>query len=158
MLQLCIILLVVGVLALVLELLMPGFDSFISGIIGVLALVASAVLAVIFVPGGWFFVGINLTVLAVCAHFMYRYIKRGQFSGKIVLSEALVEDLPQVDHASLLGKEGKTITLLRPSGEADFNGTRVEVTTVGQMVAQGVNVRVVEVQQNKIIVNVVNGN
>jgi len=158
MLQLCIILLVVGVLALVLELLMPGFDSFVSGIIGVLALIASAVLAVMFVPGGWIFVGINLAVLAICAHFMYRYIKRGQFSGKIVLNEALADDLPQVDYGSLLGKEGKTITLLRPSGEVDFSGTRVEVTTGGQMVERGVKVRVDEVQGSKIVVSVVNGN
>ena len=158
MLQLCIVLLVIGILALVLELIMPGYDGFIGAIVGVLALVASAILAVLFVPGGWVFVGINLTVLVLCAYFAYMYVRRQQYHGKIVLSEALADDLPQMDFASLVGKEGKTITQLRPSGEVDFNGTRVEVTTGGQLVNRGTLVRVVEAQSSKVVVSVVNGN
>ena len=158
MLQLCIVLLVIGILALVLELIMPGYDGFIGAVIGVAALVASAILAVMFVPGGWWFVGISATVLVVCSYFGWMYIRRGQLHGKMVLSEALGEDLPRVDFASLVGKEGKTVTLLRPSGEVDFNGLRVEVTTNGQMVERGTLVKVVEAQGNKVIVSVVNGN
>jgi len=158
MLQLVVVLMVIGVLALVLELLMPGYDGFIGAIVGILALVASGILAVLFVPWGWFLVGINILVLAICAFFGWQYIKRGQFHGKVVLSEALADDLPRIDYASLIGKEGKAVTLLRPSGEADFSGTRVEVTTTGQMVAQGTLVRVVGTNANKVIVSVVNGN
>jgi len=158
MLQLCIVLVVIGVLALVLELIMPGYDGFIGAVVGVVALAVSAILAVMFVPGGWWFVGINVTVLVLCGYFAWLYIRRGQLHGKMVLSEALGEDLPQVDFASLVGKEGKTVTLLRPSGEVDFNGLRVEVTTKGQMVERGTLVKVVETQGNKVVVNVVNGN
>jgi len=158
MLQLCIILLVVGVLALALEIIMPGYDGFIGGLVGVVALIVSAVLAVMFVPGGWWFVGINVTVLLLCGYFAWMYIRRGQLHGKMVLSEALAEDLPQLDFASLVGKEGKTITLLRPSGDVDFNGMRVQVTTNGQMVERGTMVRVVEAQANKVVVSVINGN
>jgi len=158
MLQLCIILLVVGVLALALELIMPGYDGFIGGIVGIIALIASAVLAVWFVPGGWWFVGINITVLAVCGYFAHMYFKRGQLHGKVVLADSLAEDLPQLDYASLVGKEGKAVTLLRPAGEVDFNGTRVSVTTGGQMVERGTLVKVVEAQANRVVVNVVNGN
>jgi len=158
MLQLCVVLLVVGILALALELLMPGYDGFIGGVVGILALLASAVLAVWFVPGGWWFVGINITVLLVCGGVAYNYFKRGQFHGKMVLNEALAEDLPMVDYASLIGKEGKAVTLLRPAGEVDFNGTRVAVTTGGQMVERGTLVKVVEAQANKVLVSVVNGN
>ena len=158
MLQLCIVLLVIGVLALVLELIMPGYDGFIGAIVGVAALVVSAILAVLFVPGGWWFVGINLTVLLLCAGFAWQYLRRAQLNGKVVLSDALAEDLPQVDYASLVGKEGKTITQLRPSGEADFNGLRLEVTTKGQLVERGTKVRVVESHGTQVIVSVVNGN
>jgi len=158
MLQLCIVLLVIGILALALEVIMPGYDGFIGAVVGVVALVASAILAVMFVPNGWIFVGINVVVLAVCVHFLYMFIRRGQLHGKVVLSDALAEDLPKVDFASLMGKEGKTTTILRPSGEADFSGTRVEVTAGGQMVDRGVNVRVVDVQAGKVTVSVVNGN
>jgi len=158
MLQLCIVLLVVGILALVLELVMPGYDGFIGAIVGIAALVASSVLAVLFVPWGWFFVGISVTVLAICAFFAYQYMRRGQLHGKVLLSDSLAEDVPRIDYASLLGKEGKTVTLLRPGGEVDFNGTRVEVTTNDQMVERGTMVRVVEAHSNKVVVSVVNGN
>ena len=158
MLQLCIILLVIGILALVLELIMPGYDGFIGAIVGIAALVVSSVLAVLFVPWGWFFVGVSATVLVVCAFFAYQYIRRGQLHGRVLLSEALAEDLPRVDYSSLLGKEGRAVTLLRPGGEVDFNGIRVEVTTGSQMVERGTLVRVVEAQANKVVVSVVNGN
>jgi len=158
MLQLCIFLLVVGVLAILLEIIMPGFDSFISGIIGVLALVASAVLAVLFVPGGLILVGMNLTILFLGCYFMYSYIRRKQFHGKIILSDTLAEDLPPLDVSSLLGKEGKTITLLRPYGEVDFNGVRVEVSSSGPMIERGARVKVVETHANKVVVNLVDGN
>ena len=158
MLQLCIFLLVVGVLAIVLELIMPGFDSFISGIVGVLALVASAILAVLFVPNGLFFVGVNLTVLFLACYFFFTYIRRKQFNGKIVLSDTLAEDLPPLDIAILVGKEGKAVTLLRPYGEVDFNGVRVEVSSNGPMIERGAMVKVVETQANKVVVSLVDGN
>ena len=158
MLQLCIILLVVGIFALVLELIMPGYDGFIGAIIGIAALVAASVLAVLFVPWGWLFVGISVTVLAICGFFAYQYIRRGQLHGKVLLSDSLAEDVPRIDYASLLGKEGKAVTLLRPGGEVDFNGTRVEVTTNDQIVERGTLVRVVEAHSNKVVVSVVNGN
>lgn len=158
MLELCIILLVVGILAIVLELIMPGFDSFISGIIGILALVASAVLAVIYVPGGWFFVGINSTILALSVFFLLAFIRRRQFHGKIILTENLSEDLPVIDLSGLVGKEGKTMTILRPYGEADFNGVRVEVCAADSMIERGARVKVIETQANKVIVAEIDGN
>ncbi|MCL2285460.1 MAG: hypothetical protein FWC32_03750 [Firmicutes bacterium] len=158
MLQLCIVLLVIGVLALVLELIMPGYDGFIGAVVGIAALAVSAILAVMFVPGGWWFVGINVSILLLGGYFAWMYVRKRQFHGKMVLSEALAEDLPQVDYASLVGKEGKTITKLRPAGEVDFNGTRVQVTTGGQMVERGTMVKVVEAQTNKVVVQVINGN
>jgi membrane-bound serine protease (ClpP class) len=158
MLQLCVFLLIVGVLAILLEILMPGFDGFISGLIGILALVASAILAVLFVPGGWFLVGINLAVLGVSTLVLFSYIRSKQLQGKIILSDALAEDLPTIDYAGLVGKEGKTVTLLRPYGEADFNGIRVEVSSNGTMIERGSRVRVTETQANKVIVSLIDGN
>ena len=158
MLQLCIILLVVGVLAILLEILMPGFDGFISGVVGILALVASAILAVIYVPGGWILVGINLAVIGVSTLILFSYIKRKQLQGKIILAEALAEDLPAIDYAGLVGKEGKAVTLLRPYGEADFNGIRVEVSSGGTMIERGARIRVTETQANKVIVSQIDGN
>lgn len=158
MLQLCIVLLVIGILALTLEIIMPGYDGFIGAVVGIAALVASAVLAIMFVDGGWVFVAIIVCFLAVCGCIARMYIRRGQLHGKIMLSESLAEDLPTIDFSSLVGKEGKTITTLRPSGEVDFNGIRVQVTTGGPMVERGTLVQVTEAQPQKVLVRVVNGN
>ena len=158
MVQLSIVLLVVGILAILLELLMPGFDGFVSGIIGVLALVASAVIALIFIERAWIFVAVNLVVLGIATGIFFTYIRRKQLHGKIILSEALADNLPDIDISGLLGKEGKTVTLLRPYGEADFNGVRVEVCSNGSIIERGARVKVVETQANKVIVNEIDGN
>jgi len=70
----------------------------------------------------------------------------------------LAEDLPPLDLASLVGKEGKTMTLLRPYGEVDFNGVRIEVSSNGPMIERGSRVRVIETQANKVVVSLVDGN
>ena len=156
MLELCIFLLVAGILAIVLELIMPGFDGFICGVIGILALVASAVLAVI--AGYWFFVALTVVVLATLVFLLFSFIRRKQFHGKIVLSENLSEDLPQIDLSGLVGKEGKTMTILRPYGEAEFGGVRIEVCSDGSMIERGAKIKVIETQANKVIVSEVNSN
>ena len=155
---LSIILLIVGVLAILIELMIPGFDGFVSGIVGILALVASAVIAVIYVDGAWLLVGLNLGIIAFSAAVLFSFIKRKQLQGKIILNEALAEDPPAVDFAGLVGKEGKAVTALRPYGEVDFNGIRVEVSSNGLMIERGARVRVVETQANKVIVSLVDGN
>lgn len=156
MLELAILLLVIGILAIVLELLMPGFDGFISGIVGILALIASGVLALI--QGYWFFVAITVVVLATMIFMLFQFIRRKQFHGKIVLTENLGEDLPDIDLSGLVGKEGKTTTILRPYGEADIGGVRIEVCSDGAMIDRGANVKVIETKANKVIVSAVNSN
>jgi membrane-bound serine protease (ClpP class) len=156
MLYVCIFLLVAGIIAILIELLMPGFDGYISGVLGLLAIIVSAFLAVNFVEGGWIFVGVSSAILFTAIFLMVTFIRRKQ--GRLILTENLAEDLPQIDLKGLLGKEGKTVTLLRPYGEVDFNGVRVEVCSDGNMVNRGAKVRVVDVQANKVIVNLVDGN
>ena len=156
MLQLCILLLIVGMGAILLELIMPGYDGYIGGVLGVLAIIASAVLAVLFLPGGWFFVGISATIVFAGVFLVVRFVRRRQ--GRIFLTETLAKDVPTVDLESLLGSEGKTVSLLRPYGEADFNGIRVEVSSGGAMIDRGKKIRVVDVQANKVLVSLVDGN
>ena len=53
---------------------------------------------------------------------------------------------------SLLGKEGKTQTVLRPSGFAMIDGERVDVVTEGGMIEEDRKVKVIEVEGNRIVV------
>lgn len=154
----CVALMIGGVLAIVLELLMPGFDGFVSGIVGILALVAAGLLAILFVPGGWLLVLINLSVIALTTGLFFSFIRSKQLEGKIILNESLPEAVPDIDYPGLLGKEGRTVTLLRPYGEADFNGIRVEVSSGGPAVGVGRAVKVVDVQGSKVVVEELNRN
>ena len=159
MLQICIFLLVVGILALALEVIMPGYDGFIGGVVGVLSLITASILAVMFVPGGWWVVAVSAGVLVVCAYLAQLYIRRGQLHGKVVLTEALAEDLPRLDLSGLVGKEGRAVTRLGPYGDADFNGTKVTVTTGGvQMLPAGTRVKVVEANDQRVLVQALHAN
>jgi membrane-bound ClpP family serine protease len=53
---------------------------------------------------------------------------------------------------ALRGKTGRTVSPLRPSGVAVFDGRRIDVITEGLMVGPGQWVKCVEVRANKVIV------
>ena len=139
--QLAIVLLVLGIVALAIEMILPGGEIF--AIIGAIALVVASVLAVIFIQGGWFIVAGVAVILVAFVCYMYTYMHRKQLQGRLILSDHLAEDISQVmDFDKLLGKEGKTVSLLRPYGEADFEGMRLEVSSEGAMIPEGTRVRV----------------
>jgi len=52
----------------------------------------------------------------------------------------------------LLGKEGKTISALRPAGFAFIGDRRVDVVTQGEMIETGASVHVVRIESNRVIV------
>jgi len=153
---LVVVLVVVGVLAILLELLMPGWDSYIGVFVGIAAFVAAAVVAVMTIEGAWFFIGALMALLVVGGYGLYLFIKRKQLHGGMILTD--VDEAPQVDVSGFVGKEGKVMTVLRPSGEVDFNGVRMEVSSDGPLIEKGSKVRVIQTQANRIIVSAIEGN
>ncbi|MCL2852301.1 MAG: NfeD family protein [Defluviitaleaceae bacterium] len=156
MVHLTVFLLVLAVVALLAEMFVPGTEVF--GVVGFIALVVSAVLAVVFVPGGWFIVAGQVVLLACFARFFVRLIQRKQLQGKVILNETLSEDVPAHDMSGFVGKEGITATALRPYGEADFEGARMEVSSGGPMIEKGTKVRAVAIRESKLIVRPSEGN
>ena len=59
------------------------------------------------------------------------------------------------DMSVFLGREGETRTALRPSGIAEFDGVRLNVVSDGVFIAQGVRVKIVRVDGNRILVHTV---
>jgi len=159
--QVIILLLALGIVTLVLEILAPGYDGFIFGILGIIALIVAAILTIIHVQHGWIYVAACAAVIAVSGKFAIGYIKRRQLMhGRIIMDDTLAEDAPLIgDINGLIGKEGTTVTTLRPYGEVDLNGMRIQATSDGPMLERGVKVRINEVQQgNRIIVSAVDAN
>jgi len=150
---LVIVLVVLGVVAILLELLMPGWDSYIGVFVGIAAFGIAAAIALITIDGAWFFIGALLALLVLGGYGIYKFAKRKQLHGGMILTE--VDDAPQEDISGFIGKEGRVVTVLRPSGDVDFNGVRRHVISDGPFLEQGTKVRVVETQANRIIVSAV---
>jgi len=155
MIHLCIALLVIGIIFLLLEMWLPGVEYF--AIIGIIALVVSGVLAIVYVPNGWFIVAGQVLFVSGFLWQMFRFMRRKQLQGKLILSENL--DMPSFEDLSrYVGQEGKTITFLRPYGEVDFNGVNVPASSNGPMIGKGAKVKVLEAQSDRLIVCAAEGN
>ena len=59
------------------------------------------------------------------------------------------------DWAVFDGKEGESVTELRPAGAALVEGRRLDVVTSGEMIPRGARVRVVKVEGNRIVVRAI---
>ena len=153
---LVIALIAIGVVAVFLELLMPGWDSYVGVYVGIIAFIVAAVIAVVALDGGLYYVGAIVAIIALSGYALYFILKKRQFHGGMILTD--VDDAPQVDVSGFLGKEGKAVTLLRPSGDVDFNGVRMQVTSDGPFIEKGTKVRVIEARSNRIVVSAVDGN
>ena len=54
--------------------------------------------------------------------------------------------------AELLGKRGVTISPLHPGGYAEIEGRRVDVITMGEMVGRDKDIKVIEIEGNRVVV------
>ena len=52
----------------------------------------------------------------------------------------------------LIGLEGECLTALRPSGNADFDGRRLDVVSAGEFIEKGSRVRIEAVEGLRILV------
>lgn len=68
---------------------------------------------------------------------------------QLTTGQGYVSAKPQDD---LLGKEGRTITDLRPAGTAWLDGRPVDVVSEGMFVEKGRTVKVLEVQGMRVLV------
>ena len=147
---------VIGIGLLILEAFMPGFG--VAGFTGI-------VLEVITLVMTWFEHGpvatlamllIVLLVLAIAISTSLRSITKGRLSkSSLVLSDTesneegyrSVEDL-----AVFMDKEGVASSVLRPTGIADFDGVRLNVSSEGDYIPAGTRVRIIKVEGAKILV------
>ena len=58
----------------------------------------------------------------------------------------------QIIPSDLVGQEGRAVSVLRPSGKAEINGTVYSVETEGEYIPQGSRIRVVRIRGNRILV------
>lgn len=147
---------VLGLGFLVAEVFMPGFGlPGISGI--VLELIAIVLVYLRF--GGLAALGLTLIVLALVAialSLALRSVRKGRLSkSSMVLSD---EETPEEGYVAtkdmevFLGREGVTTTVLRPTGMAEFDGVKLNVSADGEYIAKDEPVRVIRVEGARVVV------
>lgn len=137
-----IILAILGLLLLFVEILMPGFGLF--GILGSISLLGS--LTATFRLYGMLAFLIMLAVAVLVFFAMFAFAKKSGLYNKVILrdkQEAQGFDESQLQ--GLLGKEGVTVTELKPFGVAEFDGKPMDVCSTGDFVDRGVKVQVVQI-------------
>ena len=150
---------VIGIGLLILEAFMPGFGA--PGITGVILEVITLVLT-------WFEHGpvatlgmllIVLLVLAIAISTSLRSITKGRLSKSSLIhsdTESNEDGYRSIQGlAVFMDKEGTTTSVLRPTGIADFEGVRLNVSSEGDFIPAGTKVRIVKVEGAKILVRAV---
>ncbi len=140
----------------------PGFG--ISGISGILLIIASLFLALV---GADPFIDmeavsmaiIQLTVALVLSIILIivlaKFLPGTKIFKKFVLSVEEKSEAGFVSHTTsedMVGKMGKALTDLRPSGTAEIDGERVDVVTDSEFIEKGSSIEVVEVEGIRVVV------
>lgn len=151
----------IGIFLLVVEAFMPGIG--VPGISGVLLLAA----AVVFTWRGYgatagllMAVGV-LVVSALSVLVSFRSTSKGRLSRtSMVLKDVSSQQdgyLATEDRKGYVGKKGQALTVLRPSGLAEFAGERINVVSRGDFIEKGSYVQVVEAEGSRVVVEKING-
>ena len=149
-------LIVIGLLLMAAELFLPtGGVAFVLGVGGVIAGIAIAfnrspsqgVVTVIVV----------VVLVPLLGPVLMHYWPRTAIGKKLLLSgpeeDATVAQMPvNLELEQLRGRYGKTLSPLRPSGVADFDGRRVDVLGEGALIDAGQWVKVIDVKASRVVV------
>ena len=149
-----IVLLVLGIILVGLEMHIPGFG--ICGIGGIISLGLGIVLTANTIEQGIMLAIGIVVIIAVMFTIFIISMNSNKIKSPIVLKDELKGETQYIgsdDLEYLIGREGECVTDLRPMGTARFDGVELSVKSMGgKHVVHGSRVRVMDIADNKIIV------
>jgi membrane-bound serine protease (ClpP class) len=138
---------IIGLIAITVELFIPGA---IVGLCGAGCVITSIVFAYLYVSN---LLGHILLVLGIC------FIPVFFVSWYKLLSKTFSVKASEKGFSSardrlndLLSEEGIALTTLRPSGVANIKGDKIDVISEGEMISKNTRIKVIDVKGNRIIV------
>ncbi len=145
-----VICLALGIALMIFEMFTPGLG--IPALLSVISFIAAIVLSANSFAHALITLALILILLGVCAFFIFRAFSKGKLH-RIVLSETVSGDSsPLLDMSAMTGAEGVCLNTLRPSGDADFAGKKLDVISEGEFIEKGSRVRIERIEGHRIIV------
>ncbi len=135
-------LVMIGYIFIIIELFMPGFGIF--GILGGIATIAGLVIGLLYVP--YFWIIFILVIISIIV-----FIKFFKFPKNLILEDKVGNDVLQ-DKSFLVGKEGVTVTVLKPVGKCTIEDVDYECYSNSGILQKNVKIVVKEIKENKIFV------
>jgi membrane-bound ClpP family serine protease len=134
-----------------------------GGLIGLASMICLAAGVWIFfgkgVVFGWIGVLVALIMVPAVLIAAYKIFPKTRFGKAVSLEPEKRQPGEGIsdneDLKSLIGKEGKTLTDLRPVGMCDFSGQRVESVAESGYAEKGKTVKVISVQSTQVTVRVI---
>ena len=141
------------VLATFLEILTPTMGGFTFAALGMAA--ASIYFAFLDSPDhsfGYFVIALDLALFPISIWVGLHFLKRSPLMLRIenVAGNQSSPDAPPLNH--LVGKQGQSITPLRPAGSALIGEDKIDVVTEGKFVDPGIRVVVIRVEGSRVVV------
>lgn len=151
-----IILIIVGIIAIILEVFVPDYG--ILAIIGVSLMISAIIFSFIKFdfPTGLIFLLIVLVLFPVIFIIAFNLFPRSYFGKKLILnmeekaSSGFTVDLSLKEIT--IGTTGIAVTPCRPSGIGLFNNKKLDVLTVGEYIDKGEKIVITKIEGTKIIV------
>lgn len=146
------LLLIVGFGLMVLEIYLPGFG--LPGISGGICLVTGIALRAKGDLITWLIMTlIIIAMLCVVLSISMHSAAKGRLArSKLVLHEVATSRNVENDLKYYVGKTGVTTSVLRPTGNAEFEGVKLNVTSDAEFIAEGSKVLVTKVEGMRILV------
>ncbi|MFC4546146.1 nodulation protein NfeD [Paenactinomyces guangxiensis] len=144
---------VAGGILLILEIFVLAFG--VLGILGFSAMVGAIISAASSVWMGVVSLAIGIVLAALILWLAIRLFGLKPSWNKLILQSSQKNEqgyTSSEDRRELLGKIGVTITPLRPSGFAEFDGQREDVVSEGDIVPHGAKVKVIRVEGARVVV------
>jgi len=148
-----IIILLLGLILLIIEMFPPGFG--VAGGLGLVLLVAGIILTASTPLEALVMIVILLVILGAALTVVLHSAAKGKLSKTLVLNDSLNKEAGYIGTEDLeyfIGKEGTTLTVLRPAGTAEFDGIRLDVVSEGDYIPRNSKVKIIQVTGRRIVV------
>lgn len=150
-------LLVLGILAIILEVFIPAGG--VLGIIGLILMILSTVLAYWYHQAiiGTIFLGASIIGTPIAFIFSLKIFPKTFFGKKLILSQSETQkegfvSYTEARYTDLIDKEGVAFTTLRPAGMIKIENKKYNVVTSGEYIDKDSKVKVIKVEGSRIIV------